>query len=130
MKLSIKKLFTATFLLIGFCLAILILPNTKSEESLDAETVVREVGGLDLIATGLEITQGTQSLLNSVRLVAGKATFVRFYVQSNGNNAVTTARLTVTRGANSIVLNPINPGLEINVLQNPNRAILNQAFLF
>ena len=108
----------------------MILPNTKSEASLDAETVVREVGGLDLTATGLEITQGTQSLLNSVRLVAGKATFVRFYVQSNGNNAVTTARLTVTRGANSIVLNPINPGLEINVLQNPNRAILNQAFLF
>lgn len=81
MKLTLKKLFTVTFLLISFCVAVLILPDTKTEAASDAETSVPEVnGGLDLIATGLEVTQSTQSLLNTVRLVAGKATFVRFFV--------------------------------------------------
>lgn len=105
------KLFIAIFLFIGFC-------------------AVNGAAQIDLIGTGLEVTQGTQSLDNSVRLAAGKTTYVRFYARSVGGNAVTTAKLTVTKGGNSVVLTPINPGGEVNVLAEPDRKILNQIFTF
>ncbi|HEY62981.1 MAG TPA: DUF11 domain-containing protein, partial [Caldilineae bacterium] len=39
----------------------------------------------DLIADGLEVTQGIQDLNNSVVLIKGKRTYVRFYVHSDGD---------------------------------------------
>ena len=123
---------SAFVLLIGL---VLIWPNLQSAASVSEKDVVTvdtagPLDGLDLVATGLEVTQGTQSLNNTVRLAAGKRTFVRFYVNSNGDNAVVTARLTVSNGTNTQVLVPGNPASEVNVLANPDRRILNQAFWF
>ena len=125
---SKKRLFIVSFLLFAFVSAFY-WSDVKSAASTDVENV-EPSGGVDLFGTGLEVTQGTQSLNNTVRLAAGKLTFVRFYVGSNGNNAVTTARLTVSNGTNTQVLVPGNPGGEVNVLANSNRRILNQSFWF
>ena len=84
----------------------------------------------DLAALGLEVTQGIQDLNNSVRLVAQKRTFARFYVRTSQGTATTTAALTARRGENSVTLAPINPGSVIQVVSNPDRAIRDQAFLF
>jgi len=86
----------------------------------------------DLIATDLEVTQAVQDLNNSVRLVAGKRTFVRFHVRSSTGGWVWgTARLTVQKGADAAVLSPINTfyGL-LPVQQVPNRGNPQHAFLF
>ena len=102
------------------------------------------VEGVDLIAHHLEITQGVQNLYNSVRLVEGKRTFVRFHVFSNSDDPAsnapdgdrrngtywTTARLRVRQGDQERLLVPMNPGSAIAVRANPNRASLNHAFLF
>ncbi|MBC7798426.1 MAG: VCBS repeat-containing protein [Pyrinomonadaceae bacterium] len=125
---SKKGLFVAIFFVFG--LSLFILPGSGFLNSATTEASADINNSFDFVATGLEVTQGTQNLRNTVRLVAGKTTFVRFYVRANGHNAVTNASLTVTRGSNSTVLFPVNPGGEINVLPNPNRTIRNQAFLF
>lgn len=84
----------------------------------------------DLVALGLEATQTVQDLNQSVRLVAGKRTFVRFYVRTSQGTQYATASLTATRGDQSVSLTPVNPDGEIQVVANPNRAIRDQAFLF
>ena len=85
---------------------------------------------VDLVAIGLEVTQGIQDLNNSVRLVAQKRTFVRFYVRTSQGTATTTAVLTVRRGDNSVTLAPRSSGGTIQVVSNPDRAIRDHAFLF
>ncbi len=85
----------------------------------------------DLIATDLEVTQAVQDLNNSVRLVAGKRTFVRFYVRSGGGSTWGTAQLTVQHGAAVAVLGPINTlSGALLVSPTPNRGNLYQSFLF
>jgi hypothetical protein len=85
----------------------------------------------DIIADRLEVTQAIQDLNNSVRLVAGKRTFVRFHVHSTTReNRWTYAELRVSRGGNELRLKPINPGNHITVVQTPNRGLLDHAFLF
>lgn len=86
--------------------------------------------GVDLIADVLEVTQSVQDLRNSVRLVANKRTYVRFHVRSDGGLVDTTARLRVRRGGDVVELSPINPGGVITVRPDPNRGVLNHAFLF
>lgn len=81
----------------------------------------------DLVATGLEVTQGVQNLYNQVPLVAGKRTFVRFYVQSRNGYRWTYAHLHVRKGAQETIVKPIN---SINVSPQPHRDILYHAFLF
>jgi len=87
-------------------------------------------GDVDLIADHIEVVQAVQDLKNSVRLVANKRTFVRLHVRANGNVADATARLQVVRGGGDTVLAPLNPGGRIIVQRSPNRAVLDQAFLF
>ena len=86
--------------------------------------------GVDLHADVLEVTQSVQDLKNSVRLVADKRTFVRFHVHSNAGLFETTARLRVRRGGDVVELSPINPGGVITVRPDPDRGVLNHAFLF
>jgi hypothetical protein len=86
--------------------------------------------GVDLVAHALEVTQSVQDLNNSVRLVAEKRTFVRFHVRSNRGQYETTARLRVRRGGDVVELSPINPGGVITVRPDPDRGVLNHAFLF
>lgn len=87
---------------------------------------------VDLAATGLEITQAVQDLNNSVRLVAGKRTFVRFHVRSAmGTTVPATAKLTVKQGAKSTVLTPINGTAgKVFIPSNPARGSVGQSFLF
>ena len=84
----------------------------------------------DLVADTIEVTQGIQDLNNSVRLVAGKRTFVRFHVHSTEGNHLTTARLHVQQGVDEIWLDPVNPAGVIYVRETPNRGVVDHAFLF
>lgn len=84
----------------------------------------------ELVADGLEVTQAIQDLNNSVRLVAHKRTFVRFHVRSDNGSHLTTARLRVEQGPNLAVLDPINPGGQIIVREEPNRGVRDHSFLF
>jgi len=86
----------------------------------------------DLAVTDIEVTQGTQDLNNSVRLVAGKPTYVRVHVEDRtGGNFRTFATLEVDNGAGSRILHPINENAgHIVVQSSPRRPVLNHAFLF
>ena len=85
----------------------------------------------DLVADHLEVVQAVQDLNNSVPLVANKRTFVRFHVHSSSGTYETSARLHVQRsGQPEVVLAPQNPGGRITVRTEPNRAVLDHAFLF
>jgi hypothetical protein len=86
----------------------------------------------DLVAGNLEITQAVQDLNNSVRLVAGKRTFVRFHVHSGtGKSAWGTAKLTVQKGVSTAVLSPINGLYGLQQVQAvAYRGSLNYSFLF
>jgi hypothetical protein len=62
--------------------------------------------------------------------VARKRTYVRFHVQATNGEAIATAQLMLRRGGDTETLNPINPGGQILVRQNPNRGVRDHAFLF
>jgi hypothetical protein len=86
---------------------------------------------VDLIADSLEVTQSVQDLNQSVRLVAGKRTFVRFHVHASNGVWSTWALLRAQKGASTEWLLPINAGSPtINVRVSPNRGTLDHAFLF
>jgi hypothetical protein len=86
----------------------------------------------DLVARGLEVTQAIQDLNNSVRLVAGKRTFVRFHAFSITEDHDTTARLCATRPGSQCRINdwvqPQTPFVKVRT--NPNRAVVQDSFLF
>ena len=85
----------------------------------------------DLVADELEITQGIQNLDNEVFLVAGKRTFVRFYVHSTGGNHLTIARLKLQKGNQSTTVYPIAPGGPyLKVRPSHLRLLPGHAFLF
>jgi hypothetical protein len=86
----------------------------------------------DLRATGLEVTQAVQDLNNSVRLVAGKRTFVRLHADSSQDAWRTFASLAVTCDGFGQVLYPVNPGTNglIVIGENPDRGVLQDSFLF
>jgi hypothetical protein len=91
-------------------------------------------GCADLVADAIEVVQTVQDLDNSVRLVVGKRTFVRFHVHSTSGAVRATARLTVGEQLDDPLakqLIPINPGgPSITVVEQPDRKLLNSAFLF
>lgn len=88
--------------------------------------------------TGIEVTQGIQSLNNNVLLIKNRRTFVRVYVQSDGPAvAGVTARLSATwnGGGSDLPLLPVNPWgnkllTQLTVQPGPNRDDINQSFLF
>jgi hypothetical protein len=93
----------------------------------------------DMRITGLEITQSVQDLNNSVRLIQNRRTFVRVYVESDGDAVPgVTAYLYRTGGPGAVPtvdgpLVPVNPvGQQITV--HPHSAFyrldLNRSFLF
>ncbi len=110
------------------------LPCTATPTSVPTATstaTVTPVVTADLVADALEVTQSVQDLNNSIALVAGKRTFVRFHVHSNAGNYLTYADLFVTNSLGaSMRLAPINSGGQITVRPSPDRAVLDQAFLF
>ncbi|RRR74872.1 MAG: hypothetical protein EI684_06060, partial [Candidatus Viridilinea halotolerans] len=94
--------------------------------------------GPDLSVNAIEVTQAIQDLDNSVRLLAGKRTYVRVHVSSptvrSGVTATLSARYRPLLFGPYIVLppvlTPINPGGTITVKPSPNRALLHDSFLF
>lgn len=85
----------------------------------------------DLIATNIEVTQAVQDLNNSVPLVAGKRTFVRFHVRSFWGDTWGMAQLTVQYSGGTLVLYPINTGWGFLSVKNaPQRSQANHSFLF
>jgi hypothetical protein len=86
----------------------------------------------DLRVTGLEVTQSIQDLNNSVRLVAGKRTFVRLHVQATDAPYRTFATLAANCDNFGRILLPVNPGTTgyIVVEPSPSRDVQNHAFLF
>lgn len=86
--------------------------------------------------TKIEVTQGVQSLSNSVPVIRGKRTLVRVHVKSDGAAVPgVTLRLFHLNPQNLQVvgepLSPINPaGQYLTVRPAPNRAVLDDAFLF
>ena len=83
------------------------------------------------MADAIEITQSMQDLNNSVSLVGGKRTFVRFYVHSTNGIYPVTATLQASSGALSQTLLPIAPGGPlIKVRPSYNRVVPSHAFLF
>jgi Viral BACON domain len=89
---------------------------------------------INLIAEGLEVTQGVQRSDNSVALIQDRRTFVRFFVRSAGQSvpSVSASLQASASGLGSIVLAPVNPGLNLRltVVPSPNRDSLDQSFLF
>lgn len=86
---------------------------------------------INMSMTGMEITQGIQSLDNSVLLIKGRRTFVRVYVKSDGNavSGVTAQLYAPSLGLGP--LNPVNPkGTKITVRNFPNRSAIEESFLF
>lgn len=84
--------------------------------------------------TSLMITQGIQRPDNSVILIAGRRTFVRVFVQSDGAAVPgVTARLERLDGSNNIIdtVLPVNDvGTNLTVRPNPVRVNSNDSFLF
>ncbi|MEX1020020.1 MAG: hypothetical protein WDZ49_10200, partial [Litorilinea sp.] len=86
---------------------------------------------INVRVTGIEVTQGVQSVSNAVTLVKNRRTFVRVYVESEGMAVPGVgARLSAPAlGGNA--LQPVNSvGNKITVRPNPNRNEINQSFLF
>jgi hypothetical protein len=83
--------------------------------------------------TGLEVTQGVQTVSNSVPLIKGKRTFVRVYVKSDDSTRDVpgvTARLRAAwTGGSGDWIYPTNV-YAVTVKRNPSRQNLNDAFLF
>jgi hypothetical protein len=95
------------------------------------------VGGLPLTnmrVTGISITQGIQKADNSVLLVAGRRTFVRVFVASDGApvSGVTARLQRIDALGNTLdSLLPVNSvGTSITVSNAPKRANLNDSYLF
>lgn len=87
--------------------------------------------------SGLEVTQAVQNLANEARLVQGKATYVRAHVQlpdTYRDNMVpgVTAELVLTDTLTGAAtrLSPINQGMTITLKKRPDRANLDDSFLF
>ncbi|MCS6847817.1 MAG: hypothetical protein RMN52_08895 [Anaerolineae bacterium] len=84
--------------------------------------------------TGIMITQGIQRPDNSVILIAGRRTFVRVFVQSDGPAVPgVTARLERLDNSNNVIATvlPVNDvGTNLTVRPNPVRENLNDSFLF
>ncbi len=90
---------------------------------------------INMDATGLEVTQGIQDIFNSVRLIQDRRTFVRFYVDSDGDPVPgVTAHLYRTDSQGTELegpLLPVNPvGQQITVPALGYRPDINQSFLF
>jgi hypothetical protein len=88
---------------------------------------------INLVATGLEITQGVQKSDNSVPLLQDRRTFVRFFARSVGQNVpgVGASLQLSASGLPTIAIGASNPiGSRLTLVPSPTKGDLNQSFLF
>ncbi len=97
-----------------------------------APTASTAIATVDFVASGLEITQAVQDLVNSVPLVEGKRTFARFHVYSaSGSYGPVGAQLNLYRNGQFVqAILPSNPNGAITIRQNPDRGQLQDSFYF
>ena len=95
----------------------------------DSETNVATV---DFEVLGMEVTQAVQDLNNSVVLIEGKRTFVRFHVRSTpGDYGPVSAELRAYRDGKWLgTIYPNNSIGVITIRHNPDRQQLDQSFYF
>lgn len=90
--------------------------------------------GVNVVAAGLEVTQAIQDLASTVRLFAGRRTFVRGYATSSSTSAALTATLSATNNVTgqrfARVLRPLNAGLTSTPTRNVERHSIDSGFLF
>jgi hypothetical protein len=84
----------------------------------------------DIVIGEIEVTQAVQDLQNSVRLVAGKPTYVRVHATTTNGNFRTFATLRVSNVSGTVTLHPQNPGAHVVVRPAPDREIVDHSFLF
>ncbi|MCW5842218.1 MAG: PD40 domain-containing protein [Caldilinea sp.] len=111
----------------------LTVSDGKTTHQIAVELFQVEPGAPTIQLFGLEVTQGIQNLLNEIPFVAERPVFVRGHVRSLTGAPIdkVTAQLVGTRdGAPLGTLNPINPGGSIDIVADPDRAQLNESFLF
>lgn len=85
---------------------------------------------INLKVTGIEVTQGIQSINNSVVLIKGKRTFVRVHVKSDGA-AVNNVTMRLSASSKAEVLLPVNSiGTKLTVRSAPDRDQIDHSFLF
>jgi hypothetical protein len=85
----------------------------------------------DVVARGLEVTQGIQNLQNDMPLVAGRRTYVRFYASADNPVSGINAQLRAFKNGVELNGSPINAESTIPVRNSGiDRTILDHAFLF
>ncbi len=84
----------------------------------------------DIVIGEIEVTQGVQDLQNSVRLVAGKPTYVRVHATTTNDRFRTFATLRVSNASGTVTLHPQNPGAHVVVRPTPDRGMVDHSFLF
>ena len=107
--------------------------NNRSKEVAVIATIGKSKTESAIDLTALEVTQGIQNLLNEMPLVVDRVTYVRAHVRSNSGQPITNvkAKLEVRRGDQLLgTLTPENEGGSITVNPTPDRAKLNDSFLF
>ncbi|MCC6457216.1 MAG: hypothetical protein IT328_19835 [Caldilineaceae bacterium] len=112
---------------------ILTVSDGKTTHEITVELAQVAPGSPTIQLFGLEVTQGIQNLHNDIPFVAERPVFVRGHVRSLTGERIekVTAQLIGTRdGADLGTLNPINLGGSINIVADPDRAQLNESFLF
>ena len=84
----------------------------------------------DIYVEGIEVTQTVQDLDNSVRLVAGKPTYVRVHARTTSGRFRTFATLEIANSSGRAVLFPQNPAAHVVLRPFPSREFVDHAFLF
>ena len=102
--------------------------EAPTPSAIPTNTVTASLGGL--IVDALEVTQAVQDLDNHVRLVAGKPTFVRLHVYSEGAPQLVTATLEVSLRGSMQTLRPVENKIWVKPRLERMRSIPNHAFLF
>jgi hypothetical protein len=107
----------------------------QSDKVMRLEADAEALPKTNMRVTDVEVTQGIQDLQNSVLLVAGKRTFVRVHVKSDGPPVAAVPCILYKVAANGAVLDgplaPVNAGGSLLTVQSsPSRNNLDDSFLF
>lgn len=106
---------------------------TDFSDNMGEASVFVQLQRPDLFGMAIEVTQAIQDLNNSVPLVAGKSTYVRFHVRATGPSDVPSVSATLIgyRGSTKLgELSSLNPSSQITVKRAPDRGQINDSFLF
>jgi hypothetical protein len=109
----------------------------EDNNSISKKVKVVAASGADLIATDMEVTQGIQTVLNTVPMVTGKPTAVRAYIQTDGPEVANVTAIlhgTETLSGDLLPGSPLSPldGFDCVTVDGnfPDRTQLSETVLF